>query len=126
MTKHTLLIVEDNDVNRKLVVDMAQFHGMSVLEADNGDTAIALAKEHMPTIILMDIQLRGKISGVEAMVALKSDENTKHIPIIAVTAFAMRGDKERILETGCEEYISKPFTMDSLFKVIGRYVEIKK
>ena len=120
--KTTLLIVEDNDVNRKLVVDMAHFNGMETLEADNGLDAIAIAKEKLPSIILMDIQLRGKISGEEAIVALKhEDSNAKDIPIIAVTAFAMRGDKERILQNGCEEYISKPFIMDQLFEIIGKY-----
>ncbi len=119
--KPTLLIVEDNDINRKLVVDMAQFNNMNVLEADNGEDAITLAKEHLPTIILMDIQLRGKISGEKAMVELKKIEETQAIPIIAVTAFAMRGDRERILKAGCEEYISKPFKMDHLFEVIAKH-----
>lgn len=119
--KSTLLIVEDNDVNRKLVVDMAHFNHMEALEADNGKDAVALAKKHLPTVILMDIQLRGGISGEQAIVELKNDETTKHIPIIAVTAFAMRGDRERILKNGCEEYISKPFTMDNLFELISKY-----
>lgn len=122
--KPSMLIVEDNDVNRKLVVDMAQFNGLDAFEADNGDDAIKIALDKKPAIILMDIQLRGGISGEEAIVTLKGKDQTKDIPIIAVTAFAMRGDKERILKNGCEEYISKPFTMDQLFEIIRKYVTV--
>jgi two-component system cell cycle response regulator DivK len=118
-----LLVVEDNDVNRKLIVDVAHFHKMAVIEADNGTDAVALARKHKPTLILMDIQLRGEMSGVDAILQLKRIDETKMIPIVAVTAFAMRGDKERILSSGCEEYLSKPFSMETLFSIIKKYTK---
>lgn len=121
--KATVLIVEDNVINRKLVVDMVKYNNYAVLEAVDGHSAVAMATEHRPDLVLMDVQLEGEFSGLDAVKALKSDPDTASIPIVVVTAFAMKGDKERILAAGCEEYVAKPFTMEQLEDVLKRYIQ---
>jgi CheY-like chemotaxis protein len=113
MAGQRILIVEDNLKNRKLVRDLLQFHGYIILEAENGEAGVRLAYEHQPDLILMDVQLPG-VDGQTAMRSLKSDARTIHIPIIALTALAMRGDKERLLAAGFDGYVEKPIDIKSL------------
>jgi len=119
MTK-TVLIVEDNELNMKLFHDLLDAHGYQTLQTRNGMEALDLAREHHPDLILMDIQLP-EVSGLEVTKWLKDDENLRTIPIVAVTAFAMKGDEERIREGGCEAYISKPISVATFMETIRQY-----
>jgi two-component system cell cycle response regulator DivK len=101
----TVLIVEDNELNMKLFRDLLEAHGYETLQTREGLQALEIAREHKPDLILMDIQLP-EVSGLEVTKWIKEDEELSSIPIIAVTAFAMKGDEERIREGGCEAYIS--------------------
>lgn len=112
-----VLIVEDNELNMKLFHDLLDSQGYETLQTREGLSALALAREHLPDLILMDIQLP-EISGLEVTKWLKDDEELSHIPIIAVTAFAMKGDEERIRQGGCEAYISKPISVMHFLDVI--------
>lgn len=107
MANVRILIVEDNPKNLKLIRDLLQFKGYQTIEADSAEAGIELAREQHPTLILMDIQLPG-IDGREAMKVLKADASTQQIPIIALTASAMKGDRERLLAEGFDGYIPKP------------------
>src|ERR671932_2548237 len=109
MTK-TVLIVEDNELNMKLFNDLLEAHGYATLKTASGIEAIELARAHRPNLILMDIQLP-EVSGLEVTKWLKEDDELRHIPVIAVTAFAMKGDEEKIREGGCEAYIAKPISV---------------
>jgi two-component system cell cycle response regulator DivK len=105
-----VLIVEDNELNMKLFHDLLEAQGYDILETREGLQALSLAREHRPDLILMDIQLP-EISGLEVTKWLKEDDELASIPVVAVTAFAMKGDEERIREGGCEAYISKPISV---------------
>lgn len=102
-----VLIVEDNAANRLLMVDILKVHGYEVLEAKDGQEGIRLARELRPDLILLDMQMP-VLDGIEAARILKSDPETRHIKILAVTSFAMKGDRERILAAGVDEYMAKP------------------
>ncbi len=117
----TVLIVEDNALNMKLFQDLLEAHGINTLETNDGHNVVDLAREHKPDLILMDIQLP-EISGLEITKLLKSDEDLKDIPVIAVTAFAMKGDEQKIREGGCEDYISKPISVGNFIEVIQSYL----
>jgi two-component system cell cycle response regulator DivK len=117
----TVLIVEDNELNMKLFRDLLEAHGYATLQTRNGIEALSLAREHQPDLILMDIQLP-EVSGLDVTKWLKDDEELRHIPVIAVTAFAMKGDEERIREGGCEAYISKPITVSMFLETIRQFV----
>ena len=119
MTK-TVLIVEDNELNMKLFHDLLDANGYKTLQTRNGIEALKLAKSHHPDLILMDIQLP-EVSGLEVTKWLKEDESLCNIPVIAVTAFAMKGDEERIREGGCEAYISKPISVGIFMNTIRQY-----
>ena len=106
----TVLIVEDNELNMKLFNDLLEAHGYATLKTGHGIEAMELARAHKPDLILMDIQLP-EVSGLEVTRWLKQDEELKGIPVIAITAFAMKGDEERIREGGCEAYLSKPISV---------------
>src|SRR5215470_17467302 len=106
----TVMIVEDNELNMKLFHDLLAAHGYRTLQTRTGMEALKLAREHRPDLILMDIQLP-EVSGLEVTKWLKDDELLCDIPVIAVTAFAMKGDEERIRRGGCEAYISKPISI---------------
>ena len=108
--KKTVLIVEDNELNMKLFNDLLEAHGYATLKTSHGIEAMELARAHKPDLILMDIQLP-EVSGLEVTKWLKEDEELRAIPVIAVTAFAMKGDEERIREGGCEAYLSKPISV---------------
>jgi two-component system, cell cycle response regulator DivK len=117
----TVLIVEDNELNMKLFRDLLEAHGYKTLQTRNGIEALSLAREHRPDLILMDIQLP-EVSGLDVTKWLKEDENLRAIPVIAVTAFAMKGDEERIREGGCEAYISKPITVSSFLSTVRQFI----
>ena len=121
MAGELILIIEDNLKNLKLVRDVLQFHGYSTLEAETGEAGITLARERRPTLILMDVQLSG-MDGRAAMQVLKADASTRHIPIIALTSFAMKGDRERLLAEGFDGYIAKPIEIKELPKVVEHYL----
>lgn len=117
----TILIVEDNKLNMKLFNDLLENNGYNVIQTSNGFQALQLAKEHQPDLILMDIQLP-EVSGLEVTKWIKQDDTISSIPVIAVTAFAMKGDEERIRQGGCEAYISKPISVGTFIQTIKHYI----
>ena len=117
----TVLIVEDNELNMKLFRDLLEAHGYKTLQTRNGIEALSLARDHRPDLILMDIQLP-EVSGLDVTKWLKEDDELRDIPVIAVTAFAMKGDEERIREGGCEAYISKPITIPMFLDTIRQFI----
>jgi len=119
--KKTILIVEDNELNMKLFHDLLEAHGYSILQTKDGMEALSLARDHHPDLILMDIQLP-EVSGLEVTKWIKEDDDIKHIPIIAVTAFAMKGDKEKIRDGGCEAYIPKPISVSNFLETVQRFL----
>ena len=120
--KKIILIVEDNELNMKLFHDLLDAHGYTTVLTRNGLDAMALARLHRPDVILMDIQLP-EVSGLEVTKWLKDDPELKAIPVVAVTAFAMKGDEERIREGGCEAYIAKPIAVAHFLETIRRLLE---
>ena len=120
MTK-TVLIVEDNELNMKLFHDLLEAHGYSTLQTRDGMEGLELARQHRPDLILMDIQLP-EVSGLEVTKWLKEDDQLRDIPVVAVTAFAMKGDEERIREGGCEAYISKPISVTTFLETIRQFI----
>ena len=120
MAGELILIVEDNPKNLKLVRDVLQFHGYATLEAETGEAGVALARERLPVLVLMDVQLPG-MDGRAALKLLKADVSTQHIPIIALTAFAMKGDQESLQTEGFDGYMAKPIDIKELPKVIERF-----
>jgi two-component system, cell cycle response regulator DivK len=118
MAGELILIVEDNEKNRKLVRDVLQFKGYRTLEAESGELGVALARESRPALILMDIQLPG-MSGIEALGHLRADPTTRDIPIVAVTASAMMQDRQRILAAGFDGYQSKPIDVKGFVQVVA-------
>jgi two-component system cell cycle response regulator DivK len=121
MMSKKVLIVEDNELNMKLFHDLLDSQGYQTLQTREGLQAMALARQHMPDLILMDIQLP-EISGLEVTKWLKDDEELAHIPVIAVTAFAMKGDEERIRQGGCEAYISKPISVMHFLETVRKHL----
>jgi len=117
----TILIIEDNPANLKLATTVLEHAGYRVLSAENAADGIAVAQEEMPPLILMDIQLPGT-SGLDATRMLKSAPKTAAIPIVALTAFAMKGDEERILDAGCDGYIAKPFDYKDLLARVTSFI----
>jgi len=120
-----VLIVEDNELNMKLFHDLLEAQGYETLETREGLAALTLAREHKPDLILMDIQLP-EISGLEVTKWLKDDESLAHIPVIAVTAFAMKGDEERIRAGGCAAYIAKPIAVAHFLETVKKFLEPAK
>lgn len=116
-----ILIVEDNDLNLKLFRDLLAANGFETVETREGLEAIALTRSMMPDLILMDIQLP-EISGLDITRKIKADQSLRHIPVIAVTAFAMKDDEEKILQAGCEAYLSKPIAIDQFLTTIRRFL----
>ncbi len=117
MDQKKILIVEDNELNMKLFHDLLEVHGYTTLQTKDGREALQLAREHRPDLILMDIQLP-EVSGLEVTKWIKADDELKSIPVIAVTAFAMKGDEEKIRSGGCEAYIAKPISVNSFLETI--------
>ncbi|WP_237154194.1 response regulator [Oryzibacter oryziterrae] len=116
----TVLIVEDNELNMKLFHDLLEAHGYRTVQTRNGIEALDLARTHKPDLILMDIQLP-EVSGLEVTKWLKEDDDLRSIPVVAVTAFAMKGDEERIRQGGCEAYISKPISVAKFVETVRAY-----
>lgn len=116
----TVLIVEDNELNMKLFNDLLEAHGYRTVGTRNGIEALDLARQHHPDLIIMDIQLP-EVSGLEVTKWLKDDPDLKRIPVIAVTAFAMKGDEERIRRGGCEAYLSKPISVAKFLETVRLY-----
>jgi two-component system cell cycle response regulator DivK len=117
----TVLIVEDNELNMKLFHDLLEAHGYDTVGTQSGIEAIELARTHHPDLILMDIQLP-EVSGLEVTKWIKDDPELHRIPVVAVTAFAMQGDEERIRQGGCEAYLSKPISIAKFMETIRRFV----
>jgi two-component system cell cycle response regulator DivK len=120
--KKKVLIVEDNELNMKLFDDLLGAHGYDTIKTRDGLKVLELAREHRPDLIVMDIQLP-EVSGLEVTQWLKKDNDLKSIPVIAVTAFAMKGDEEKIRQGGCEDYVSKPISIIDFMKVIQKHLE---
>jgi two-component system, cell cycle response regulator DivK len=116
-----VLIVEDNELNMKLFHDLIEACGHEILETRDGIEALKLARLHRPDLILMDIQLP-EVSGLEVTRWLKEDDDLRSIPVIAVTAFAMKGDEEKIRSGGCEAYIAKPISVASFMRTVERFL----
>jgi len=120
-TRKKVLIVEDNDLNMKLFNDLLVAHGYGTLQTRDGIEALALARLHHPDLILMDIQLP-EVSGLQVTQWIKKDDDLCRIPVIAVTAFAMKGDEEKIRDGGCEAYIAKPISVASFIRTVERFL----
>ena len=119
--RKTVLIVEDNELNMKLFNDLLDAYGYATLQTRSGMDALAIAREHRPDLILMDIQLP-EVSGLEVTKWLKDDDELRAIPVIAVTAFAMKGDEERIRRGGCEAYLSKPISVGMFIDTVRQFI----
>jgi len=117
----TVLIVEDNELNMKLFHDLLDAHGYATIQTRSGMDALGLAREHHPDLILMDIQLP-EVSGLEVTKWIKEDDELRDIPVVAVTAFAMKGDEERIRQGGCEAYISKPISIGTFIGTVRQFI----
>jgi len=116
-----VLVVEDNDVNRMLITDYLEAHGLGVVIAVDGDDAVARALDASPDVIVMDVQLPRR-DGLSATRELKGRHETRAIPVIALTALAMKGDEERCLAAGCDEYLSKPCDPDEVLRAVMRFL----
>jgi CheY-like chemotaxis protein len=122
MGKKSILVIEDNELNMKFVKGLLQIGGYSMLEANAAETGIDMTREHPPDLILMDIQLPG-MDGLSATRKILSDADLKHIPIVALTSYAMEGDKEKALAAGCTGYITKPIQKESFLNAISQYLD---
>ncbi len=118
----TVLIVEDNELNMKLFHDLLDAQGYRTLQTSNGMEALEIARTEGPDLILMDIQLP-EVSGLEVTKWLKEEDELRHIPVIAVTAFAMKGDEEKIRDGGCEDYIAKPIAVADFLATVKRFLD---
>ncbi len=116
-----ILIVEDNELNMKLFCDLLEAHDFETIQTKDGMSALDLAREHKPDLILMDIQLP-EVSGLEVTKWIKEDDELKSIPVVAVTAFAMKGDEEKIRDGGCEAYIAKPISVGQFLETVNQFV----
>lgn len=117
-----VLIVEDNELNMKLFHDLLEAHGYETLQTREGMKALDMAREHKPDLILMDIQLP-EVSGLDVTKWIKNDAELSEIPVVAVTAFAMKGDEERIRKGGCEAYLSKPITVSTFIETVRKFLD---
>jgi two-component system cell cycle response regulator DivK len=118
-----ILIIEDDPKNLTLFRDLLQRFGYTTIEATNGKKGIKLARANKPDLILMDIQLP-VMDGIEATRILKSDPETKNIPILALTSYAMKGDREKILQAGCDAYLAKPVDVQELLATVARFFPV--
>jgi len=116
-----ILVVEDNELNMKLLNDVLEAHGYEVMSTGRGTEAVEWARQYLPDLILMDLQLPD-LSGLDATRQLKADPGTRAIPVIAVTAFAMAGDEKRALEHGCDAYVAKPIVLKDFLNLIANYI----
>ena len=116
-----ILIIEDNDRNRAILRDILVFSGYEVLEAATGREGIELARKEIPALVLLDIQMPG-MDGYEVGRTLKGDAKTSGIIVVAVTSYAMEGDKDKILATGIDDYVSKPYDVMELMELVKKKV----
>jgi two-component system cell cycle response regulator DivK len=117
----TILYIEDNDVNRRLVQDLLRSTSYRLLEAPDGEAGIAMARRERPDLILMDVQLP-RVSGIEATRTLRNEPATANTPIIAITSFALAGDEQKAMEAGATAYMAKPYSPRDLLAMIRRLV----
>ena len=122
MMSKKVLIVEDNELNMKLFNDLLQAHGYNTLQVKDGRVVVETTRRMRPDLILMDIQLP-EISGLEITKMLKADDDLRGIPVVAVTAFAMKGDEQKIRNGGCDGYIAKPISVSSFLQTVSRFLE---
>ena len=122
MAGEQILVVEDNEKSMKLFRDVLQATGYRTLEASRAEDGVELATAHLPALVLMDVQLPG-ISGVEGLERLREDERTAAIPVLALTAQAMHGDRERFLAAGFDAYLAKPVDVVELLRTVGELLE---
>jgi two-component system, cell cycle response regulator DivK len=120
--KKTILVVEDQEDNRQILRDLLASSGFLMIEAHDGQQALAMARSQRPDLILMDIQLP-VVDGYEATRSIKRDPELKHIPVIAITSYALSGDEERAREAGCDAYIAKPYSTRHVLAKIGQFLE---
>jgi CheY-like chemotaxis protein len=125
MENKNILVIEDNELNMKLMRGILSMGDYQVIEAFDAETGIRLARKQKPFLILMDIQLPG-MDGLEATRIIKTDSKLKDIPVVAITGFAMQGDREKALRSGCDDYITKPFDFEDLLKIIEDYYHRKE
>ena len=125
MTGNRILVVEDNERNLKLVRDVLQYAGYDVIAASSGEQGVALARERVPDLVLMDLQLP-TMDGTEALRLLRNDPLTREIPVVAVTAFAMKDDRERALDAGFDSYIEKPISVRTLPDQVRGFLDRKE
>jgi two-component system cell cycle response regulator DivK len=116
-----ILIVEDNELNMKLLNDVLEAYGYEIVKTDSGAAVLDLARQHRPDLVLMDIQLPD-VSGLDAVRQLKEDPQTQAIPVIAVTAFAMAGDERRALDSGCDAYVAKPIMLREFLATVEKFI----
>ena len=122
MAKATILIIEDNELNAKLVRCLLEVGGYRVLEALDAETGIALTRRHHPDLVLMDIQLSG-MDGLSATRLMKQEPSLKSIPVVALTSYAMEHDEKKALNAGCEGYITKPIDTRSFLNNVEQYIK---
>ena len=120
----TILVVEDNEKNRRLIKDVLEYHGCLVIEATNGAEGAQLARERLPDLIFMDIQMP-VMDGMAAAKLIRDDTATRAIPMIALTSFAMKGDRERFLAAGFDDYLAKPIDTRKLPDLVKKYAVSK-
>jgi two-component system cell cycle response regulator DivK len=125
MTTLTVLVVEDTPANMKLTCMLLRRDGYRVLQAENATDGIQMAKSHLPDLILMDIQLPG-IDGLTAIRMLHQDPSTRHIKLIALTAYAMKGDDQKIISSGCDGYIAKPINYKSFLEEVKKILALPR
>ena len=122
MMQKKVLIVEDNELNMKLFEDLLGAHGYGTVKTRDGRQVLDIAREEKPDLIVMDIQLP-EVSGLEVTQWLKKDAELRGIPVVAVTAFAMKGDEEKIRQGGCEDYVSKPISITDFMRVVEKHLK---
>jgi two-component system cell cycle response regulator DivK len=121
MTERTVLYVEDNEYNRKIVRQLLTRTPYRLIEAVDGETGVALAQEKRPQLILMDVQLP-KMSGLDATRILKADPRTRDIPVVVITSFALSGDREKAAAAGADSYLAKPYSPRDLLDLVNKYL----
>lgn len=120
-----VLIVEDNPQNRKLARTLLELQGLQSLEAEDAAEALALLAKHRPALVLVDVQLPG-MDGLEMVRRMRQDPRTRNLPVVAMTAYAMKGDRERCLDAGCDDYLSKPIDPDRFEDIVSQYVQVAR
>jgi len=125
MSGHQILVVEDNERNLKLVRDVLLFAGYEVISARSAEQGVALARERVPDLVLMDMQLPA-MDGTEALRILRADPLTREIPVVAVTAFAMKDDRERALDAGFNSYVEKPINVRAFPELVRGFLHRKE